>query len=99
LEDSMSSEQIIAPEVLVTGGRGKTGREVVAQLAARSVPVRAGSRAPGKGVGTIRPVVFDWDDPATCGIRRRDVPRVRRAIVNEPRASDRGAISAVARLA
>lgn len=51
-------------EVLVTGARGKTGREVVAQLAARGVPVRAGTRDPGKGDGPVRPVPFDWDEPA-----------------------------------
>lgn len=54
-----------APEVLVTGARGKTGREVVAQLAARGVQVRAGSSVPGEGAGTVRPVLFDWDQPAT----------------------------------
>jgi uncharacterized protein YbjT (DUF2867 family) len=54
-----------AREVLVTGARGKTGRQVVAQLAARGVPVRGGSSAPGNGAGTVRPVMFDWDEPAT----------------------------------
>jgi len=54
-----------AREVLVTGARGKTGREVVAQLAARGVPVRAGSSRPGEGAGTVRPALFDWDQPAT----------------------------------
>jgi uncharacterized protein YbjT (DUF2867 family) len=54
-----------AAEVLVTGARGKTGREVVAQLAARGVRVRAGSRTPGQETGTVRPVRFDWEEPAT----------------------------------
>ncbi|WNI21264.1 NAD(P)H-binding protein [Streptomyces sp. ITFR-16] len=42
--------------VLVTSGTGKTGRRVVERLAARGVPVRAGSRN-GE-------VVFDWSDPS-----------------------------------
>jgi uncharacterized protein YbjT (DUF2867 family) len=56
---------VSAPEVLVTGARGKTGREVVGQLAARRLPVRAGTSAPGEAAGTAHPVMFDWDDPAT----------------------------------
>lgn len=52
-------------DVLVTGARGKTGREVAAQLAARGVTVRAGSRTPGASDGRVRPVVFDWEAPAT----------------------------------
>jgi uncharacterized protein YbjT (DUF2867 family) len=52
-------------DVLVTGARGKTGREVAAQLAARGVTVRAGSRTPGASDGSFRPVVFDWEAPAT----------------------------------
>lgn len=43
--------------VLVLGATGTTGRRVAARLAARGVPVRAGSR-------TGRPP-FAWDDPAT----------------------------------
>lgn len=42
--------------VLVTSGTGKTGRRVAERLAARGVPVRAGSRT-GK-------VPFDWADPS-----------------------------------
>lgn len=61
----MTSRSDTAPEVLVTGARGKTGKEVVAQLAARGVPVRAGSSVPAEGSGTVRPVLFDWEDPAT----------------------------------
>jgi uncharacterized protein YbjT (DUF2867 family) len=40
--------------VLVIGATGKTGRRVAARLAARGVPVRAGSRP-----------AFDWDRPDT----------------------------------
>ncbi|MFJ1614649.1 NmrA family transcriptional regulator [Streptomyces sp. NPDC088249] len=43
--------------VLVTSGTGKTGRRVVERLAARGVPVRAGSRG-----GEVR---FDWADPSS----------------------------------
>jgi uncharacterized protein YbjT (DUF2867 family) len=46
--------------VLVTGARGKTGREVVARLRQHlGVVVREGSSRPG--VGTA----FSWDDPGT----------------------------------
>jgi uncharacterized protein YbjT (DUF2867 family) len=45
------------PQVLVTGGTGKTGRRVVQRLRANSVPVRVGSR---RGSPT-----FDWGEPAT----------------------------------
>ncbi|MFI6951388.1 NmrA family transcriptional regulator [Streptomyces sp. NPDC050422] len=45
-----------ARPVLVTSGTGKTGRRVVDRLAARGVPVRAGSRS-----GEI---AFDWTDPS-----------------------------------
>ena len=51
--------------VLVTGARGKTGREVVARLGERGVTVRAGSRVPGTSAGNVHPVRFDWDEPAT----------------------------------
>ena len=52
--------------ILVTGARGKTGREVVAQLKSTGdVTVRAGSRQPGPGGDTVRPVVFDWDGPTS----------------------------------
>lgn len=47
-------------QVLVTGARGKTGREVVRLLADRpDVTVRAGSSRPGAATR------FDWADPAT----------------------------------
>jgi uncharacterized protein YbjT (DUF2867 family) len=49
--------------VLVTGGTGKTGRELVRLLRGRGVPVRVASRKPTPGdPDAIR---FDWDDPAT----------------------------------
>lgn len=51
--------------VLVTGARGKTGREAAAQLAARGFTVRAGSRTPGASDGRVRPVAFDWEAPTT----------------------------------
>ncbi len=61
----MTEPKVEGRDVLVTGARGKTGREVVAQLAERGVSVRAGSSAPGQGAGAVRPVLFDWDEPAT----------------------------------
>jgi uncharacterized protein YbjT (DUF2867 family) len=53
--------------VLVTGARGKTGREVVAQLGREpEVVVRAGSSGTElPAAERIRPVRFDWRDPAT----------------------------------
>ena len=57
--------------VLVTGGRGKTGREVVRQLAGSAdVTVRSGSSQPPADAGGIR---FDWHDrgswaPALDGV-------------------------------
>lgn len=53
--------------VLVTGARGKTGREVVSQLRHHpGVVVRAGSSQPArKPSPTVRPVTFDWHAPAT----------------------------------
>lgn len=54
--------------VLVTGARGKTGREVVRQLAVQpAIEVRAGSSQPehmGDGA-TVRPVRFDWHNAET----------------------------------
>jgi uncharacterized protein YbjT (DUF2867 family) len=43
--------------ILVLGGNGKTGRLVLAQLEARGLPTRLGSRQ------ATPP--FDWDDQAT----------------------------------
>ena len=50
---------MIAITTLVVGGTGKSGRRVVARLAARGRPVRVGSRSG-------RPP-FDWEDRATWG--------------------------------
>ena len=53
--------------MLVTGARGKTGREVVSQLRRHDdVTVHAGSSKPdGEPTRTVRPVLFDWDQPQT----------------------------------
>ena len=49
--------------VLVTGGTGKTGRELVRLLRGHGMPVRVASRNPAaEDPDAIR---FDWDDPAT----------------------------------
>jgi len=48
--------------VLVTGGTGKTGRRVAAQLRERGVACRVGARAVVSGEGARR---FDWTDRAT----------------------------------
>jgi uncharacterized protein YbjT (DUF2867 family) len=56
--------------VLVTGARGKTGREVVSRLRERGVDVRAGSSRPGASVA------FDWHDRATWGPAVRGVDAV-----------------------
>jgi uncharacterized protein YbjT (DUF2867 family) len=45
--------------VLVIGSTGKTGRRVAAQLAARKIPVRHGSRSAA--------IPFDWDNAQTWG--------------------------------
>jgi uncharacterized protein YbjT (DUF2867 family) len=51
--------------VLVTGVRGKTGREVAAQLARRrGVTVRGGSSSPDRICSSgVSPVKFDWAQP------------------------------------
>jgi uncharacterized protein YbjT (DUF2867 family) len=49
--------------VLVTGGIGKTGQHVAAQLAARRIRTRIATRYPS----CSDQVRFDWDDPATHG--------------------------------
>lgn len=55
--------------VLVTGARGKTGREVAAQLAARpDARVRGGSSDPrAVEIDGVEPVRFDWADEGTWG--------------------------------
>ncbi|GAB3304674.1 nucleoside-diphosphate sugar epimerase [Epidermidibacterium keratini] len=54
--------------ILVTGARGKTGREVLRQLSTqRDVEVIAGSSRPELVLraNSVRPVAFDWNVPAT----------------------------------
>lgn len=46
-----------SPLTLVVGGRGKTGRRVVARLQQRGLPVRPVSRTTA--------IRFDWDEPTT----------------------------------
>ncbi|MDB6079691.1 MAG: putative nucleoside-diphosphate sugar epimerase [Akkermansiaceae bacterium] len=45
------------PQILVTGGTGKTGSRVAERLRAAGLPVRIGSRR--------AEIPFDWEDPAT----------------------------------
>ncbi|MFI9230257.1 NmrA family NAD(P)-binding protein [Streptomyces rimosus] len=69
----MTTAETHHPTVLVIGASGTTGSRVVAQLAALGCEVRAASRrvAPQEVArratpqGGIRPVRFDWYDPAT----------------------------------
>jgi uncharacterized protein YbjT (DUF2867 family) len=70
---------------LVLGGRGKTGRRVVARLSARGLPVRVGSRS-----GTPP---FDWDDRATWAPALRGVGSV--YISYYPDISAEGAVETV----
>jgi len=52
--------------VLVIGGTGKTGRDLVRLLVEGGVPVRAASRHPVKGAGDMAEAVeFDWARPET----------------------------------
>jgi uncharacterized protein YbjT (DUF2867 family) len=53
--------------VLVTGARGKTGRAVISQLRHHpEITVHAGSsQTIDETSATVRPVAFDWHDPAT----------------------------------
>ncbi|MFC4998075.1 hypothetical protein ACFPIJ_09555 [Dactylosporangium cerinum] len=67
------SQSSISPRrtVLVTGARGKTGREVVAQLRRHpGVAVREGSSQPGAETA------FSWDDPDTWPGAVKDVDAV-----------------------
>lgn len=49
--------------VLVTGARGKTGREVVRLLRdGTGIAIRSGSSRPSTADGAVR---FDWHDSAT----------------------------------
>ncbi|MCD0449136.1 NAD(P)H-binding protein [Actinocorallia sp. API 0066] len=54
--------------ILVVGGTGKTGRQVVARLSALGVPVRVASRTAERR--------FDWTDEATWGPALEDVAGV-----------------------
>ncbi|MEU0564744.1 NAD(P)H-binding protein [Nonomuraea sp. NPDC005983] len=49
--------------ILVLGGRGKTGRRVVARLTDLGLPVRAASRSASAHHSSL--ARFDWDDPGT----------------------------------
>lgn len=51
----------MAPEILLTGGTGKTGRRLADRLRAGGLAPRVATRAPS-GAGQVR---FDWADPAT----------------------------------
>jgi len=54
--------------ILVTGGTGKTGRRVVAELAARGLEARAAVRRPPPSG-----VQFDWSDPDTFDPALHDI--------------------------
>jgi uncharacterized protein YbjT (DUF2867 family) len=61
--------------VLVTGATGNVGSQVVAELQARAVPVRAFVRAPGQLEG-VEPAVGDFADPASIRRALAGVDRV-----------------------
>jgi uncharacterized protein YbjT (DUF2867 family) len=52
-------------EVLVTGGTGKAGRQMVDALTAAGLGVRVASRHPGTPTELCTPVYFDWYDKST----------------------------------
>ena len=62
-------------EVLVIGGRGRVGREVLRALASTSANVRALVRTPGSVTG-VREVVGDLGDPASLAAALAGVERV-----------------------
>lgn len=63
--------------VLVTGATGNVGADVVTQLVARGVPVKAAVRSAGAStIRGVESVVFDFDDPATFGAALMGVDRV-----------------------
>lgn len=64
--------------VLVTGARGKTGRDVMALLAGRpDISVRAGSRDPSTlPANGGEPVRFDWEQPGTWAAATRGAEAV-----------------------
>lgn len=64
-------------KVLVIGGTGKTGRELVRLLAEGGVSVRAASRHPGKPAGGAGEAVeFDWARPETHAGALEGVERI-----------------------
>src|SRR5207248_9409947 len=63
MEPSSSGRAGRAAGVLVTGGTGKTGRELVRLLRREGVQVRVASREPtADDPDAVR---FDWNDPTT----------------------------------
>ncbi|WP_139416138.1 NAD(P)H-binding protein [Agromyces laixinhei] len=65
-----------AARTLVTGGRGKTGREVVQLLTEAGAPVNAGTRRPGTPHDLTTPVRFDWQDRRTWAEAVADVESI-----------------------
>jgi uncharacterized protein YbjT (DUF2867 family) len=51
--------------IVVTGGTGRVGRQLVAQLIQRDVPVRVVSRSPARPSGGVQTAVADLSDPAS----------------------------------
>jgi uncharacterized protein YbjT (DUF2867 family) len=51
--------------IVVTGGTGRVGRQVVAQLRERGFPVRVVSRTPGRGQTDVEMASADLADPAS----------------------------------
>ena len=51
--------------IVVTGGTGRVGRQVVAQLRERGFPVRVVSRTPGRGQTDVETAAADLADPAS----------------------------------
>ena len=68
----------VAPRVLVTGASGQIGREVVAQLSAAGLPVRALSRRPRTAgfPDSVEVVGGDLTAPETLDDALRDVGAV-----------------------
>ncbi|MCX3061827.1 NAD(P)H-binding protein [Streptomyces beihaiensis] len=65
-------------QILVTGATGQVGREVVAQLAAEGVPVRAGARSPERVQGPegVEAVAVDVTRPETLAAALDGVEKV-----------------------
>jgi uncharacterized protein YbjT (DUF2867 family) len=85
------SSQVERP-TLVLGGTGKTGRRVVARLAARGLPVRVGSRS-GQPP-------FDWGDPSTWtpvleGVRAAYIPYPDLVVAEPTKAATRTAATGI----